>query len=303
MDKTEIFIQKAISKHGDTFDYSLVSYVKSNIKVKIICNEHGEFLQTPNQHLSGHGCSKCGSSKVNQKNVLGTAEFIKRANAISKHEGVYDYSLVDYIKNNIKVNIICKQHGVFKQTPNNHLSGNGCPTCGKIARGLKSRNTKSEFITKAKSVHNSKYNYDMVDYVNNRTKINIICPTHNVFAQSPDNHLAGKGCPYCADNSNLTKRFEYYKSTPTQFYVIKYKGLYKVGITTKTVDKRYAQEVSDTDEIETLFIKYFDNYKDAYTHEQCMLLLNTNYKYTGEPIFNNTGTSEVFTSLHKESFN
>lgn len=301
MDKTEIFIQKAISKHGDTFDYSLVNYIGNKSKVNIICNVHGVFQQRPNDHLSGHGCRFCGRSKVNQKNVLGTAEFVKRANVVHNHR--YNYDKLDYVNRSTSVIITCSIHGEFTQSPPVHLLGGNCPECTKIKLRENSTSNTEEFIAKAKKLHWTEYDYSKVTYINNRTIVTIICPTHGEFKQTPNAHLLGHGCSKCGDLSKLEHRFEYYKSTPTQFYVIKYKGLYKIGITTKTVDKRYAQEVSNTDEIETLFIKYFDNYKDAYTHEQCMLLLNTNYKYTGEPIFNNTGTSEVFTSLHKETFN
>lgn len=55
----EEFIAKAKKLHGDKYDYSLVEYKGSVKKVKIICQHHGEFLQTPNTHLGGHGCPKC----------------------------------------------------------------------------------------------------------------------------------------------------------------------------------------------------------------------------------------------------
>ena len=38
--------------------------------------------------------------------------------------------LVEYVKASKKVKIICREHGVFEQSPNKHKSGNGCPTCG-----------------------------------------------------------------------------------------------------------------------------------------------------------------------------
>jgi hypothetical protein len=56
---TQDFIQKAINKHGNKCDYSLVEYVKSNTKVKIICNKHGSFWQRPDHHYRGSGCSSC----------------------------------------------------------------------------------------------------------------------------------------------------------------------------------------------------------------------------------------------------
>ena len=301
MDKTEIFIQKAISKHEDTYDYSLVAYNGNKVKVKIICKEHGVFEQRPNDHLSGRGCSKCGGSKANKNSVLSTAEFVKRANVVHNHRYNYDKTL--YINSKTHLVITCGIHSDFLQAPANHLLGGNCPECTKIKLREQYADTQEEFISKAKKLHWTEYDYSKVTYINNRTKVTIICPKHGEFTQKPNSHLLGRGCSKCGDLSKLEYRFEHYKDTPTQFYVIKYKGLYKVGITTKTVDKRYAQEVSDTDEIETLFIKYFDNYKDAYTHEHYILLLNAEYKYLGEPIFTNTGTSEVFTSLHKESFN
>ena len=52
------FIEKSKLKHGDLFDYSLSEYVNDGIKVKIICKEHGEFEQTPNNHLNSHGCNR-----------------------------------------------------------------------------------------------------------------------------------------------------------------------------------------------------------------------------------------------------
>ena len=56
-------IKKFIEKHGDKYDYSKVIYEKSLSKVCIICKEHGEFWQTPGDHLTGDGCSKCAKSE------------------------------------------------------------------------------------------------------------------------------------------------------------------------------------------------------------------------------------------------
>ena len=58
------FIEKAKKIHGDKYDYSKVEYINSHTKVCIICPEHGEFWQTPNNHLHGYGCPKCKSDKI-----------------------------------------------------------------------------------------------------------------------------------------------------------------------------------------------------------------------------------------------
>ena len=61
----------------------------------------------------------------------------------------------------------------------------------------KSLNTK-EFIEKADQLHNGKYDYSQVDYVNSRTKVVIVCPVHGSFEQLPSSYLQGNGCPKCA---------------------------------------------------------------------------------------------------------
>ena len=49
--------------------------------------------------------------------------------SISIHNFTYDYSKVIYKNNKTKVEIICRQHGVFFQTPNDHIGGHGCRKC------------------------------------------------------------------------------------------------------------------------------------------------------------------------------
>ena len=67
---TSQFIERAISIHGDQYDYSLVDYKTTYIKVKIICKEHGEFEQVPKDHIiSKSGCPKCRTTKTKQTNL------------------------------------------------------------------------------------------------------------------------------------------------------------------------------------------------------------------------------------------
>jgi hypothetical protein len=119
---TTEFIEKAIEKHGDTYDYSLVDYVNSSTKVKIICKEHGKFEQIPNSHLLGKGCITC-SGRYQYTND----DFINKS--IETHGYKYNYSKVNYKTNKIKVIIICKEHGEFEQIPKQHMKGHGCPKC------------------------------------------------------------------------------------------------------------------------------------------------------------------------------
>ena len=117
--KKETFIGKAKLIHGNKYDYSLVEYFKAINKVKIICSDHGIFEQSPNNHLSNHGCGKCCD---NIKST--TDEFIKKA--ILVHNEKYIYSLVNYNGNKEYIQIMCKEHGLFKQKPSDHLKGLFC---------------------------------------------------------------------------------------------------------------------------------------------------------------------------------
>jgi len=182
---TEQFIEKAKTIHGDTYDYSLVEYKNNYTKVKIICPIHDIFEQRPNSHLNGNGCPECSGTKK-----LNTEEFIEKAKAI--HGDKYDYSLVEYKNNSTKVKIICPEHGVFEQIPSSHLKGSGCSKCS----GTKKLTTE-QFIEKAKAIHSDKYDYSLVKYKNNYTKVKIICPVHGTFKQRSGNHLYGQGCPEC----------------------------------------------------------------------------------------------------------
>jgi len=148
-----------------------------------------------------------------------TKDFIKKA--IKIHGDIYNYSKVEYKGSKEKICIICPKHGEFWQTPNNHLSNQGCPKCSIDNITNKNKFTTAFFIEKSKKVHGDKYNYSKVEYVNSKTKICIICPIHGEFLQAPNKHLLGQGCPLCSESKleeetrilleNNKIRFEYQK--------------------------------------------------------------------------------------------
>ena len=200
---TEDFITKAKEVHGDKYDYSNVEYVNTNVKVCIICPEHGEFCQSPHGHLRGRGCPKCGANKRYKSRTSTTEIFIEKA--IKIHGDKYDYSKINYINNHTKVCIVCPEHGEFWQTPGSHTNiGNGCPLCGNKNGSEKRLKSINIFIKQAKEIHGDKYDYSKVEYSGNHEKVIIICPEHGEFLQSPDKHLQGHGCPKCAGNIKLT---------------------------------------------------------------------------------------------------
>lgn len=212
MDK---FIQKAAKKFDNIFDYSKAKYVDYFTPIKIICKIHKEFNQTPTDHLrSKHGCPKCGNVNGATKLLLTTEEFIKKAKEI--HGDEYNYSNAIYIKSNIPIKIICKIHNEFKQLPNNHLRGAGCSKChGNINL------TTEEFIKRANEIHDNKYDYSQTKYINNKTKVTIICKDHGEFDQGPTHHLFREhGCPGCSGNRKMTT--ESFIARATELYGDKY---------------------------------------------------------------------------------
>lgn len=202
---TELFIKKANDVHNNTYDYSLVNYIRSRGKVKIICPIHGEFEQVAAEHIVGKGCRFCAPQKTAQSIVAKKAEkFVERAHKI--HGDKYDYSEMVYTDSRNKVTIICPIHGAFEQVAAQHLLGHGCPKCGReSARGKTAIQKKKrfvvdtlDFIEQAQQIHGDKYDYTKVKFVNMGTPICIICPKHGEFFQKPLAHLNGYGCFECA---------------------------------------------------------------------------------------------------------
>jgi very-short-patch-repair endonuclease len=123
---TNKFIEMSNYIHNNVYEYKKTYYKGSHTYVIITCKKHGDFRQTPTNHLSGKGCSKCAT----ESNRLIINDFIDRSNEI--HNFKYDYSLSEYKNIRTKVIIIYKEHGNFKQIPKNHLNGQGCPRCGNL---------------------------------------------------------------------------------------------------------------------------------------------------------------------------
>jgi hypothetical protein len=205
------FIERATKAHGvGTYDYSLVEYLGGRINVTIICPVHGNFEQFPHEHLDGCGCPECGG-----RVQLTSDEFSERA--AKKHSGKYDYSLVEYVNAHTNVTIICPidGHPDFKQEPNNHLRGAGCPACGGVAQS----NT-AKFIDGANRRHGvGRYAYSRVVYINAWGKVSITCliPKHGDFLQAPAHHLEGKGCPKCGIASSSILQFKRRESASDRF--------------------------------------------------------------------------------------
>ncbi len=227
---TEEFIRQARIIHGGKFDYSNVVYVRKSTKVKIVCQNHGVFEQTPHGHLKGRGCLKCRNENTSLRQTQNKEDFIFKAR--KAHGDKYDYSQSKYAGSNIKTEIICPWHGLFVQTPHSHISGVGCPKCANNIR-----KTTDEFIQQALIVHGERYDYSDVKYQDSKSKVNIKCPDHGLFKLAPDSHLSKRrGCPGCAEHG-----FDFNK--PAIIYLLQFQtdiaSFWKIGITNRTICKRF----------------------------------------------------------------
>jgi hypothetical protein len=205
----EKFIEKAIEVHGDKYDYSLVEYIKSDKKVKIICKEHEIFEQTPRDHLTGRGCSYCGKLNRAKKQTFTQEQFIEKA--IKVHGENFDYSQVEYVNSQTHIKLKCNICGYeFSQVPNSHLQGYGCDKCAHKVNHENQRLTEREIIERAIKVHGEeKFDYSNMNYKRSHEPINIICKIcDNNFKQLISNHINQKqGCPFCSGRYMDTEIF------------------------------------------------------------------------------------------------
>lgn len=140
-------------------------------------------MQTPFKHKQGLGCPKCAGRNKTTEDIVGEFHQI--------HGSTYDYSKVNYTNGKTMVDIICAEHGLFKQLYSTHIRGSGCPRCfGKNQLVISVLKTFNE-------VHSSTYNYSKVNYINNQTLVDIMCSEHGLFKQLPSVHASGGGCPKC----------------------------------------------------------------------------------------------------------
>jgi hypothetical protein len=189
---TEEFIKKSKKVHGNKFNYDLVEYINSYTKIKIFCNTcKNSFEQDPSQHLLMRQCVLCNKNKR-----LNKEKFIQQSLEI--HSDKYNYDLVDFISVAKMVRIKCNRcEKIFTQTPFHHLKGGGCKICHFKER----TRSLEEFIYLSKSIHGDRYNYNSVNYINKRTKVDIYCNRcEKIFTQRPFQHLKGGGCKICADD-------------------------------------------------------------------------------------------------------
>jgi len=196
-DTREDFIRKAIEKHGDKYDYSLVEYVSSREKVKIRCKKCGSiFEQAPAMHLTGNGCSVC--NPPHQK--LTHEEFVERLAQTHPNLEV----LSEYQGKDRKITVRCKIHDyTYQTTPHRLVQGANCKYCYYEREKKNKTNKLDKVLSEIKRIHGDKYEYPNIEseYVTSKSKLTIICPIHGEFHQSYNKHVSHHhGCPLCDES-------------------------------------------------------------------------------------------------------
>jgi len=268
--------------HGNTYDYSRVVYLNRRTKIEVVCRIHGSFYIRPENHKCGQGCPRCANKRAGLKQRITQNVFIKRANTI--HNDKYNYSNVKLIKQTENISIICPTHGEFTIKPFKHLQGQGCKKCGIISTTIKRTSTKDYFIRRATFVHGDKYDYSEVVYINNTSKISILCPIHGDFEQNPNNHLQGSGCPSCQGWIDMKKPAICY------YIVLQDYDLYKIGVTSKTKNERIHGEGITIKQIK---IWHFNTANEAFKFEKKILEEFKMFRYNGDKLLR-SGNTELF---------
>lgn len=284
------FVERAHKLHKGKYDYSRVKFKNVESKVEILCPDHGSFFQRLMTHLKGLGCDRCGRVNVAKKLSHSIERFI--ADARRAHGDKYDYSQVTYVNALTKVTIVCPGHGPFKQNPASHIRDIGCPKCGDESAADLRRTTTGEFISEAKAVHGDQYDYSKTEFKSSHEKVEIGCPVHGSFWQSPANHTKGNkaGCPGCAESG-----FDQTKPGLLYYLAVRTNDgntLYKIGITNLSVNKRFP--TLDLARIRIVRTWQFEMGRIAAEREADILSRFSRHRYHGPDILVGSGNTELF---------
>ncbi len=289
----ESIVQKANEVHNNKYDYSLITeYIGVKASYYIKCSIHGAFKQSMDHHINRKdNCPKC-TLALNIRGINKTKGFNSRFISSSQSKfgiSTFDYSLLPktYRAKDI-VQLRCIKHNhIFNISTNKHLSYlyGGCDICAGIGSHYLKLNEKhkNEFIEAATSKYGY-YDYSNIDYVDNSTNIDIVCPKHGVFIATPSSHIhKNVECKACKKElgkynytwhiANLNKRL-IKLNKPLFIYLIKMSSdeeqFLKIGISCNS-QRRFLEYRRFGFSIEILYNHLFENCLDALDLEKHIL--------------------------------
>ena len=156
------FIIEARNKHNNFYTYNKAEYINNKIPLIITCPIHGDFSQSPDNHLQGKGCPECAKLKIRENQLMSQEQFLSK---LKEQHPDYDFSITCYNGMENHIQFICPIHGIQTVTAANaYYKGAGCKLCAQETRGEQNRLSKEEFISRSKQIHGDKYDYDKVNY-------------------------------------------------------------------------------------------------------------------------------------------
>lgn len=273
------FLTKAQKIHDNFYNYSLVEYININTPVTIICPTHGTFQQKPVYHIQRKsGCPACyrDRQKYDEPYFLALAH--------EKYQHQFKYGTYSGFQSQITIE--CTTHGEFSTTPSNHLLCNGgCVQC----KNDYQRKSRDVWINEFNQFHSNKYDYSKAIQISSEHKFEAICPGHGSFFPTAHNHSIGHGCPTCAKLYKYVGGYSdgYFKKHPDKkttlgiLYVIECcntsEHFIKIGITTKTVDRRFASKLAPY-QYKILYEHTGQLYSLHQLEQQCLTKYDT-YRY------------------------
>ena len=167
INKSQYYINLIKEVHNNFYNYDKFVYKTAREKSIITCPIHGDFEQTPDAHLNGQGCKECKRYSRLDWRRLTNEKFLDKV--LEVHKNLYKYPNLNINGNKNKIDILCKEHGIFKQSPNSHMRGRGCPKCANDYNSYK----KEDYIKKSKGRKTILYTLKIYNKNENFIKIGI----------------------------------------------------------------------------------------------------------------------------------
>lgn len=194
------FVEKSKEIYGDKYKITSEQFNNKNSdqQIEINCPIHGIFLQRIENFLNGYGCKECRKEEIiREKNNLLDKEVKER------YGNMYGASLSEIDAR--KAVITCKLHGKFTLWKH-HIFDKKC-ICPQCMKDASTNDNYENFIKKATELYGDRYIYTNVRYINNHTKVDIICPEHGIYRVTPNDHITKhSGCPLCCNNVSTPER-------------------------------------------------------------------------------------------------
>lgn len=228
------FIEK-LNDRVPNREYEIMGEFITYITPILVKTKYGNCKMSPNNMLNGNNPTIT--------TAVDRIEYLTRQ--IEDKFGKFSYIILGEYKNNSTKILVSTKYGDCLIKPCVLLSG-GEPNIDSAV------DKTAYFIKKASIVHSCEYLYGDFLYKNGKDKHIITCKLHGNFLQSPGKHLQGDGCKKCATmmNGGFTKNnfLRAGKDKECIFYVInlfnKNENFYKIGITSLSVSKRFADKTT-----------------------------------------------------------